>query len=178
MTINNNEKIDILKTSLEERYLSIHKIRDRVESVSLWTLGAFVSAGGWLIQSDITLSSTERILSVLGAVMVLVVIRFFYLSDLEIGFKRQLQVASEIEESLGLYTPGIFNDKESPIYPKEWRMSGTPTGGGNYFKSTNSLLYAGTIFLVAVILLKCSPQNFHHRSQSDHFDSTTIFLNR
>lgn len=178
MTIDNNEKIDILKISLEERYLSIHKIRDRVESVSLWTLAAFVSAGGWLIQSDIILSSTERILSVLGVVMVLVVIRFSYLSDLEIGFKRQLQVASEIEETLGLYTPGMFNDKASSIYPEGWKKSGTTSGNGNYFKSTNSLLYAGTIFLVAVILLKCSPQNFNHKSQNDDFDSTVIFLNR
>ena len=111
--------------------------------------------------------------------MVLVVIRFSYLSDLgKLVSNVNCKLLQRLKKLLVCTPLGMFNDKASSIYPEGWKKSGTTSGNGNYFKSTNSLLYAGTIFLVAVILLKCSPQNFNHKSQNDDFDSTVIFLNR
>ncbi len=151
--MNNDKKVEVLLSALAERYTSIHNIRERVQSIGLWVLGIFIGAGGWLIQGDISLNSSQKTIAVLGVLTTFIVIRFFFLRDLENGFKKQLQIASKIEDSLGMYTPGFFNETGTAIYPEEWKRSGTESGKGHFIDSTHILLYVGTIFLLVTIII-------------------------
>src|SRR4051812_1227616 len=77
------EKVQVLLHALSERYNAIHVIRDRVQNVCLWTLGLFITAGGWLLQSDKSLRATDKILFSIAIVVSVAVLRIFYLRDLE-----------------------------------------------------------------------------------------------
>ena len=152
MQIDDNKKADVLLSALEERYGSIHKIRERVQSVGIWTLGLLLGAGGWLIQSEIVLTGLQKTLAILGITAAFVVLRFVYLGDLRKGFKGQQRAAVRLEKALGLFAPGAFNNSEEPIYPKSWEKSGTEEGDGKFFGSTYALLYVGVAFLIITIL--------------------------
>lgn len=152
MTITNDQKVEILLHALEERYKSIHIIRERVQNISLWILGLFVTAGGWLLQSNANLESDEKIF--FGAIILIsvIVLRIFYLNDLEKGFKAQQRIQAKIEDTLGLCTPGIFTQES--IYPKEWATAGTKKGKGNFFFHNYLLIYFGTAILLVSIWFK------------------------
>jgi hypothetical protein len=47
------QKTDILLKALDERYKSIHIIRERVQTVSIWILGFLISGASWIYQSEI-----------------------------------------------------------------------------------------------------------------------------
>ena len=57
----NENQIGILISQLEERYRSIHIIRERAQNISLWVLGIFATAAGWLIQSKVELNNSKKI---------------------------------------------------------------------------------------------------------------------
>lgn len=150
--ITHEQKVQILLNALEERYKSIHTIRDRVQNVSLWVLGLFVTAGGWLLQSDNTFLVKEKIFFGLVILVSVIVLRVFYLNDLEKGFKAQQRIQAKIEDALGLCTPGVFVD--GSIYPKEWSASGTKNGKGNFFFHNYLLIYIGTAILLLCIFFR------------------------
>lgn len=150
--ITQEQKVQILLHALEERYKSIHTIRDRVQNVSLWVLGLFVTAGGWLLQSSNTFLVKEKVFFGLAILVSVIVLRAFYLNDLEKGFKAQQRIQAKIEEALGLCSPGIFTD--ASIYPKEWTASGTKKGKGNFFFHNYLLIYLGTAILLLCIFFR------------------------
>ncbi len=153
MQISPEKKEDILLVALQERYASIHKIRERVQSVGIWALGLMLAAGGWIIQSGIVLEGLEKILIVLFLITIFVILRFTYLKDLNTGFKGQQRTASALETELGFYTPGVFNETSVPLYPEKWQKAGTEEGEGRFFKTSYYLIYVGIIFLILVVLL-------------------------
>ncbi len=145
------EKTDILLSALEERYKSVHAIRDRVESIGLWALGLMLAAGGWFIIHGIN-SCTQKVLYALALSAAFGALRFRYLRDLEGGFRNQLRIAVRIEKALGLFTPKFFDEQDEPIYPKSFEKAGTDHASGRFFQSTHILLYIGFFFLIASIL--------------------------
>ena len=150
--INNDNKTDILLAALDERYKSIHAIRERVQSIGVWALGILFGTGGWLIQSGVALSSFEKGIYLFGVVVAFIVLRFYYLEDLCKGFKNQLRITARLEKTLGLFSPNFFDSSDTPIYPKEWEKSGTQEGNGNFFYASYLLIYVGIVFLVIAIL--------------------------
>lgn len=146
------KKIEILLHALEERYKSIHIIRDRVQNISLWTLGLFVTAGGWLLQSNTTLTCGEKWFFGATILLSVLVLRIFYLRDLEKGFKAQQRIQAKIEDSLGLCRPGVFT--EESIYPKDWAKAGGKDSKGNFFFHNYLLIYLGTLILLLSIWFK------------------------
>lgn len=151
------ENVSILTSALEERYKSIHTIRERVQSVGIWAIGIMSGAGGWLLQSDIDLSFFQKSIYVMGVIVAYRILRFHYLADLNKGFKSQQKVAARIEKTLGLFTPGVFDNEEIAIYPKGWENAGKEEGEGNFFLTTHTLLFLGVIFLIiAIIFSGCS----------------------
>jgi hypothetical protein len=154
MNINEDKKIDILLSALDERYKSIHTIRARIQDVCLWTLGILLGASGWLIQSNIFFNEFQQAIYILGILIAFIALRFKYLEDLEKGFRSQQRVAARLEKTLGFFKPNEFNNSEEPIYPKDWENCGTEDGRGNFFSTTYTLLYIGIIFLIIAILSK------------------------
>jgi hypothetical protein len=159
MTIDDNKKVDVLLSALEERYSSIHKIRERVQSIGLWALGLLLGAGGWLMQSDIILSTLRKIIAIVIIIGAVSFIRFIYLEDLRKGFNSQQKIAVRLEKALCLYSKGIFDDSDESIYPAKWARAGTEKSDGKFFDSTYGLLYIGVAFILINILLNGC---FHH----------------
>jgi len=154
MNYTDDAKLQILISALQERYIAIHTIRSRVEKVSLWALGLMLAVSGWLIQSSIRFSNEEKILFVIGIISAFLVLRYIYFADLERGFKKQKQVASRLEELLGLYDPEFFEtSKSQSTYPEEWLMANEQQKFGKFFRSTYFLLYTGTLILLLAVLI-------------------------
>lgn len=151
--LNNKQKIDILLKALEERYKAIHIIRERIQTICLWSLGILITAAGWLIQSNITLILEQKVLYSVFILVTFFVVRFYYLGDMHKGFKNQLQVAARIETALQFYNIGTFDSVNTSIYPKEWEKSGDKVKG-NFFNANIHLLDLGTLLLVIAVWLQ------------------------
>ncbi len=164
--LNTEQKTTVLLSALEERYTVMRTIRDRVQSVGVWALGLLLTAGGWFIQSDIVLTSGQKLLYLIGVVVAIAVLRFKYLDDLCTGFQAQQRVAVRLEKTLGLFTPGIFDGEADSVYPPKWESAGNINGGGKFFNTSYLLLYVGAAFLLLAILLNGCGQydkgRFHH----------------
>lgn len=153
LTLTSEQKVEVLLHALSERYHAIHNIRDRVQNVCIWTLGLFITAGGWLLQSNSSLDNIDKILFTTMIVITIVVIRYFYLGDLEKGFRTQQQIQAKLEDTLGLCEPGIFRQDE--LYPKEWAQAGSKNGKGNFFLHNYYLIYLGaTLFIICIWMAK------------------------
>jgi hypothetical protein len=147
-------EIGILLAALEERYEAMRIIRSRTLDISLWVMGAFFGAAGWIITSDRVFPLNEKFAFILTLATSVVVVRFFYLRDLEKGFRAQQRVAARIEESLGLYTAGRFGAAAHSMYPSEWLRAGSAKGGGKFFQTSHFLIYVATAILAAAIISK------------------------
>lgn len=157
-TLHQDKKVEILISALDERYKSIHIIRDRVQSTGIWILGILGSASAWIIQSGIVLSCLEKNLFLIGIIVIFIAIRFLYLEDLNKGFKSQLRTAAKLEKSLGFYESKFFNNEDDSMYPKSWEKAGTEKGDGKFFETTYNLIYIGFVFLFITILLTKTEQ--------------------
>ncbi|WP_298125227.1 hypothetical protein [Brevundimonas sp.] len=153
MTLNDEQKVAVLLAALAERYQAMRTIRERVQSVGLWALGLLVAAGGWLIQSRTELSDNERWIAIIGLGAALLVLRFWYLADLQKGFAGQQRVAATIERALGFFEPGALGLMDASIYPASWNEAGSTDGKGRFFSSSYALLYGGVAFLAAVLFI-------------------------
>jgi hypothetical protein len=151
---NPDKKVEVLMFALEERYKAIHEIRSRLQNMSIWSLGVFTAASGWLFQSDIYFLRHEQITLLLVLVLLILILFKTYIKDLEKGFKTQQQVAADIEAELGFYNEGVFAEKT--LFPLRWKDSGTEDGDGKYFDTTRILILFGTVLLALTILSKGS----------------------
>lgn len=152
MKINQEQKISILMQSLDERYKSIHIIRERTQVVSLWILGILLGVSGWLFQADLSFSLCEKFISITLLIIIWITIYKYYFKNLEKGFNGQRQVAAKIEDSLGLFTLGEYIDEDS-VYPVGWQESGQKDSEGDFFDGTYKLLAIGFAILIIMLLI-------------------------
>jgi len=153
MESNDEMKVQILLSALQERYNAMHAIRQRVENICVWILGIFVVIAGWIVQGGLDLYVVQRIFLSIVLLVAVMAVRLFYLRDIEKGFRKQLQVAARIEKVLGLYEGGYFEPTETGLYPEEWSQAGTESGTGHFFEMSYRLLYIGTVILITAIML-------------------------
>jgi multisubunit Na+/H+ antiporter MnhG subunit len=151
MNFSDDKKIEILLQALKERYESIHKIRDRVQTTGVWILGLLLGASGWIIQIEEALSVEKKLLFIMGALLAATIYHFLYLADLRRGFRSQQRASVKIEKALGLYEKKFFTDDESSLYEESWQRSGTKNSDGKFFYTTQWLLWIGVLFLVLSI---------------------------
>lgn len=142
MKVLNDEKNMVLLSALEERYRSIHIIRDRVYNFSLWTLGILLGSAGWLFQSSIHLCVYEKVGIIFLLFISSTILKLFYLDNLQKGFKSQRDIASKLESLLGFY------DEENPIYPLSWKT----VKEGNFFKNNIIIILLGVFILTFTII--------------------------
>lgn len=145
MKLTQGQKVDVLTKGLEERYHSIHLIRDRVQNISVWSLGLLLAATGWIVESEMIFTSQQKSVYIAIVLIAFGVLRY-YMSDLAKGFKSQQKVAVGIEKALGFY------EGQESIYPQSWQASGDKASQGRFFLSSYLLLDAGVIFLIFAIL--------------------------
>lgn len=151
-TISDDKKVEILLKALEERYSATKVIRERVQNVCIWALGLFVTASGYILTSTNCISPSQKAYFSFIAVLSVIILRAFYLNDLERGFKTQQQIQARIENVLGLCRKGVFT--EESIYPESWLHAGTKKGKGNFFLHNYILIYTGMFILLLSIWIK------------------------
>jgi hypothetical protein len=137
---------DILISALSERYKSIHIIRERVQSISVWVLGLLLGAAAWIYQSDMYFNKPEFLIIAIIIVLVWFSLWKFYLDDLKKGFNSQRRVAAKIEKNLGFYENG-----ENSVYPQAWKDSGKEGCEGNFMCNTYYLIALGFLLLLISI---------------------------
>ncbi|OHA16499.1 MAG: hypothetical protein A3C79_02680 [Candidatus Taylorbacteria bacterium RIFCSPHIGHO2_02_FULL_45_28] len=153
MEMNEQQKIDTILIALQERYTSVHAIRERVQTVSLWILGLLLAASGWLFQAGIYFNCKQKIILTIFSLVIWFVLNRFYFSDLEKGFNSQRRTLAKIEDSLGFYKKSYFSNSEDSLYPQEWKNSGQKNSEGNFFENTYNLLAIGFgIFTLSMLL--------------------------
>ncbi len=153
MIISEDKKIEILLEALKERYMSIHTIRERVQNLSLWIIAIFLGVSGYIIENNITITYSQKIIYTAIFLLAIFIFRVFYLQNLEKGFNSQRITTANIEDSLELYKEDIYIIGKS-IYPKTWRNSGMKGCEGNFFFNNYLLVYFGVVILISIIWLK------------------------
>ena len=148
MTLN-PEKISILSSALEERYNSIHIIRERIQTVSLWIMGLLNWWAWWIFQSDLLLYCDEKLFLILFLILTFFMLKFFYFDDLEKWFQSQRTIAAKIEETLGFYEEWYFNNWNDSIYPKSW----IKPKEWNFFRNNEYLVIFGFLTLIVAIII-------------------------
>jgi hypothetical protein len=154
MSLDDQKNVDILLAALSERYEAMRVIRGRVQDTALWILGVLIGASGWLVTSSIVLTAGQKLSFLVALASSFAVIRFLYLDDLFKGFRAQQKVAAEIENALGLFTPGRFGTSATSIYPAKWSHAGTARGKGRFFMASHAMIDLAAGLLAATIFLK------------------------
>lgn len=145
MTNISNESIVF---QLGERYKALQIIRERAQNTSVWLLSIFTTGSGYLIQSKIAMNEWQKLFLSFIVVVFYLLIRFYFLGDLEKGFKLQQKVAVVLEKRLGLY------DKTDSILPTEWKKAGTKQTKGNFFNSVYLMVSLGTLIMLLGIIFQ------------------------
>lgn len=93
---------EILLSQLQERYHSMHLMRERIQTLSLRILWILLWVSWWLTQNKLSFNCCEKTMAILIA-CVLFWIFIEYFLDLKSGFDKQLKTAQKIESELWLY---------------------------------------------------------------------------
>ena len=144
-------KIQILLATAEERNKAIHIMRERVQKTCIGVMGIFYIMAGWFIKDGIALTSIQKwflTAAILGAALAT---HFLYLKDIFRGFQGQQRVLARIEDALKLYESGVYNNKNSGLFPDSWKKAGTDNGKGKFFRNNYLLLYIGATVLIISI---------------------------
>lgn len=152
INLTNSEKVNVLLSALNERYKATHEIRNRVFNTCTWVMGIFIAITGWIIQAKIILNTAQKLFILSILLLIFIIIRFFYLHDLEKGFKNQFRIASRLEEILGFYQKDAFIKSDKPLFPESWKQSGNDKCDGKYFRSSYMLLYFAVLALSSAII--------------------------
>lgn len=150
MTIT-KDKLIILLNALDERYKSMHIIRERVQVISIWILGFLITGSAWIYQSEICFILIEKVILVIIVLCVWVALIKFYFNDLEKGFNSQRRIAAKLERALGFYEKGYFLNDKKNFYPKEWQYSGEKNSEGKFISNTLNLIAIGFVLLILSI---------------------------
>lgn len=134
---------DILIFWLEERYKSIHIIRDRVHTTSIWLLWILLWLSWTVIKLDIKFTCYEKIFFLIIVILSWLVILFFYYFDLEKWFNIQRNIASKIENKLW------FFDWRDSLYPETWKNS----TNWYFFRNNYILIWFWFLILITTIII-------------------------
>lgn len=141
---------NILLHWLEERYSSIRIIRERVYSITIWSLWLLLWLSWAIIQIDRKFTFYNKIFFIIVVSISWFLLYAFYLKDLEKWFKTQKNIAGKIEEELWFFKERdfIFFKKDS-IYPQNWRKSNE----WNFFRNSYIIIWFWYIVLLLSIIL-------------------------
>ena len=117
MDLNKDQKLQVLLTSLQERYNASHKIRERSIRFTLWISGMAIGLG-WLLISQKTFVLSQRIALTL-LILALFAGTLYFLMGLKRGFRKNREAMINCERSMGMHDSGIYL-AEGALLPTEY----------------------------------------------------------
>lgn len=148
MNINDDKKVDILLSLLNERYDASHRMRERSLNFAIWILG-FGIAVAWMLLRDINLSISQKVVLTIFIVIIGYLTRKFLLR-IEVGFNANKEVMVTLEEALECYEQNKYIEDKS-LYPEKYRKSeSTKT---SHFKSLYEWIWVIIVLLISLIWL-------------------------
>lgn len=136
---------ETLLQGLQERYSAIRTIRERVYNITIWSLGVLLALGWGIVQMEKDYNCLYKVFFIIILLSASLVLYYFYLKDLELGFYKQREIAGKLEKELWFFTKTKYRDS---LYPEEWM---TPKKG-HFFR--NSYIVIGFwIFVVILTIL-------------------------
>lgn len=144
-------KIQILLATAEERNKAIHIMRERVQKTCIGVMGIFYVMAGWFIKGGMDLTTIQKGFLTVAIIVAVPSIHFLYLRDIFRGFQGQQRVLARIEDALKLYEPKVYDNKNSGLFDSSWKKAGTDNGKGNFFRNNYLLLYIGAAVLTISI---------------------------
>lgn len=119
MQIHESDKVNILLNLLNERYNASHKMRERSLNFAIWILGFVVVSIGWLLLNGARLTASQGC-ALTVIVIVIGIITFWFLQAIKKGFDKNMEVMINIEQALGCYKQGLYNDSKA-LFPNEYK---------------------------------------------------------
>jgi len=119
MTINENQKINILLSLLNERYNASHQMRDRSLKFAIWVIGFVIIAIPWLLLNRELLTSCVK-WSFTFIILIIGFFSYWFLIAINIGFNRNWDLLTKIEKALGCYEKSVYIESEQ-LFPKEYK---------------------------------------------------------
>ena len=137
ITINDDQKYEILKTVRAQRIEEARFWRNRSWNVTTWLIGLSMTISGAAIFAE----GNHRIAAI--PLISLAIVTSFYLQKNYRNYRENLQCLSLIDDQLGLFTKDIFV-KDKVVYPSRW-------------KNPDVTFWGGTgIFLIAIWVMSIS----------------------
>lgn len=149
MNINDDKRVDILLSLLNERYDASHRMRERSLNFAIWILG-FGIAVAWMLLRDINLSISQKVVLTIFIVIIGYLTRKFLLC-IEAGFNANKEVMVTLEEALECYEQNKYIEGKS-LYPEKYKKSDrTKT---SHFKSLYEWIWVIIVILTSLIWLE------------------------
>lgn len=104
--LNNDQKVQVLLSQLQERYCASHKIRERSTQFALWISGIAIGLA-WLLISHSGMTLIQRIALTL-LIAALSIGSLIFIRGLQKGFKNNRKAMIACERSLDMYAPGAY----------------------------------------------------------------------
>jgi hypothetical protein len=117
MHLNEDQKLQVLLSDLQERYKASHKIRERSIKFTLWISGMAIGLG-WLLISQKALVFPQRVALTL-LILALFAGTIYFLMGLRRGFRKDREAMINCERVLGMHDSGVYLTKES-LLPFEY----------------------------------------------------------
>lgn len=128
INLNEDQKLQVLITELQERYNASHKIRERSIQFTLWISGMAIGLG-WLLISQKTLVLTQKIaLSLLIAALFAGTL--YFIMGLRRGFQKNREAMIKCEHALRMHDSDVYL-ADTPLLPDEY--SSTNRKWSNHF---------------------------------------------
>jgi hypothetical protein len=121
VSLTEEQKFQVLRDQLAERYQAAHLIRERGTKFTLWISGLGIGLA-WLLVQQVQLGFTQK-LSLTGFILSLSVAAWVLLRGQAAGLSNTLKRQARLEEALGLYTTSSNKDGEA-ILPESYRKAG------------------------------------------------------
>lgn len=118
MNINDDKKVDILLSLLNERYDASHKMRERSLNFAIWILGFGIGIT-WILLDNVNLLVSQKIILTMFISIIGVLTKNF-LSCIEKGFNSNKDVMITLEDALGCYEQERYIAGKS-LYPDKYK---------------------------------------------------------
>ncbi len=145
MTIDDDQKFQVLLTQLQERYCASHNMRERSTQFALWISGMAIGLAWLLIsQPGMTLMQRIALTLLIGA---LSVGSFIFMKGLQKGFNNNRKAMIACEKSLELYETGVYL-KECPLLPDAYAQN-----SHRWSDHFNTLIVWLSIVILSLVIL-------------------------
>ena len=143
MNIQDEKKIDVLLSQLQERYDALHKMRDRSMQFTLWILG-FGLGLAWLLIRETSFILSQKILITILLIS-LGGTTLYFIWSIRQGFNTTRQIVIRLEKYLKLDDKNYYGASESVLPIKYFS---TKTGITGHFKTLNALIIVMSVALM------------------------------